>query len=111
MFKRSWKIIKNMGISMINSIIEKLNYIPGVNIELVEYEQLDELQKKPISTDKSPITSTVVSSISPGGLSKEIKNNQSQHIDNSKNIQSVTINNSQPMTPGQLQEWQEVYSG
>lgn len=111
MFKRSWKIIKNMGIAMINSIIEKLNYIPGVNIELVEYEQLDELQKKPISTDKSPITSTVVSSISPGGLSKEIKNNQSQHIDNSKNIQSVTINNSQPMTPGQLQEWQEVYSG
>lgn len=111
MFKRSWKIIKNMGITMINSIIEKLNYIPGVNIELVEYEQLDELQKKPISTDKSPITSTVVSNISPGGLSKEIKNNQSQHIDNSKNIQSVTINNSQPMTPGQLQEWQEVYSG
>ena len=111
MFKRSWKIIKNMGIAMINSIIEKLNYIPGVNIELVEYEQLDELQKKPISTDKSPITSTVVSNISPGGLSKEIKNNQSQHIDNSKNIQSVTINNSQPMTPGQLQEWQEVYSG
>lgn len=111
MFKRSWKIIKNMGIAMINSIIEKLNYIPGVNIELVEYEQLDELQKKPISTDKSPITSTVVSNISPGGLSKEIKNNQSQHIDNSKNIQSVTINNSQPITPGQLQEWQEVYSG
>ena len=111
MFSNTWKRVKNMGIGVINAIIEGLNYIPGVNIELLEYEQIDEPEQTPVSTAKSPITSTVVRGIEPGGLSREIQNGKSQNIDNSRNIQSVTINNSQPMTPAQLQEWQEVYGG
>ena len=110
MFVRTWKQVKNMGIGVINAIIEGLNYIPGVNIELLEYEKLDE-DETPVSTAKSPITSTLVKDVGAGGISKEIQNNKSQNIDNSKNIQSVTINNAQPMTPAQLQEWQEVYGG
>ena len=110
MFTRTWKQVKNMGIGVINAIIEGLNYIPGVNIELLEYEKLDE-DETPVSTAKSPITSTLVKDVDAGGISKEIQNNKSQNIDNSKNIQSVTINNAQPMTPAQLQEWQEVYGG
>lgn len=111
MFSNTWKRVKNMGIGVINAIIEGLNYIPGVNIELLEYEKIDEPEQTPVSTAKSPITSTVVRGIEPGGLSREIQNGKSQNIDNSRNIQSVTINNSQPMTPAQLQEWQEVYGG
>ena len=111
MFSNTWKRVKNMGIGVINAIIEGLNYIPGVNIELLEYEKIDETEQTPVSTAKSPITSTVVRGIEPGGLSREIQNSKSQNIDNSRNIQSVTINNSQPMTPAQLQEWQEVYGG
>lgn len=111
MFSNTWKRVKNMGIGVINAIIEGLNYIPGVNIELLEYEKIDEPEQTPVSTAKSPITSTVVRGIEPGGLSREIQNSKSQNIDNSRNIQSVTINNSQPMTPAQLQEWQEVYGG
>ena len=110
MFTRTWKQVKNMGIGVINAIIDGLNYIPGVNIELLEYEKLDE-DETPVSTAKSPITSTLVKDVGAGGISKEIQNNKSQNIDNSKNIQSVTINNAQPMTPAQLQEWQEVYGG
>jgi hypothetical protein len=100
-----------MGIAVINTIIDGLNYIPGVNIELLEYEKIDAPEQSPVSTAKSPITSTFVRDIDHGGLSKEIQNSKSQNIDNSKNIQSVTINNSQPMTPAQLHEWQEVYGG
>ena len=110
MFTRTWKQVKNMGVGVINAIIEGLNYIPGVNIELLEYEKLDE-DETPVSTAKSPITSTLVKDVAAGGISKEIQNNKSQNIDNSKNIQSVTINAGQPMTPAQLQEWQEVYGG
>lgn len=111
MFSNTWKRVKNMGIGVINAIIEGLNYIPGVNIELLEYEKIDEPEQTPVSTAKSPITSTVVRGIEPGGLSREIQNSKSQNIDNSRNIQSVTFNNSQPMTPAQLHEWQEVYGG
>lgn len=111
MFTNTWKQVKNMGIAVINTIIEGLNYIPSVNIKLLEYEKIDDTEQTPVSTAKSPIASTVVKGIEPGGLSREIQNSKSQTIDNSRNIQSVTFNNSQPMTPAQLQEWQEVYSG
>lgn len=111
MFSNAWKRVKNMGIAVINTIIEGLNYIPGVNIELLEYEKIDEPERTPVNPAKSPITSTVVSEIEPGGLSREIRNNKSQSIDNSKNIQSVTINNAQPLTPAQLQEWETLYAG
>lgn len=111
MFTNTWKRIKNLGVAVINAIIEGLNHVPGVNIKLLEYEKLDETEKTPVSTTKSPITSTVVSGIEPGGLSREIQNSKSQTIDNSKKIQSVTINNAQPMTPAQLQEWETLYAG
>ncbi|OCG60809.1 phage tail tape measure protein [Gilliamella sp. Nev3-1] len=106
-----FKIIQNKGIDVINTIIDGLNYIPGVNIELLEYEKIDAPEQSPVSTAKSPITSTLVRDIDHGGLSKEIQNSKSQNIDNSKNIQSVSIYNSQPMTPAQLQEWEQLYAG
>lgn len=111
MFNNAWKTIKNMGIGVINGVISGLNRIPGVNIKLIEYEKIDETENTPVSTAKSPITSTIVSGIEPGGLSREIQNSKSQTIDNSKKIQSVTINNAQPMTPAQLQEWDALYAG
>lgn len=111
MFTNTWARVKNMGVAVINAIIEGLNHIPGVNIKLLEYEKLDETEQTPVSTTKSPITSTVVSGIEPGGLSREIQNSKSQTIDNSKKIQSVTINNAQPLTPAQLQEWETLYAG
>ncbi|OCG63819.1 phage tail tape measure protein [Gilliamella sp. wkB18] len=111
MFTNTWKTVKNMGIAVINTIIDGLNYIPGVNIELLEYEKIDAPEQSPVSTAKSPIASTIVRDIDHGGLSKEIQNSKSQNIDNSKNIQSVTINNAQPMTPAQLQEWNQLYAG
>lgn len=109
MFTRTWKQVKNMGIAVINTIIEGLNYIPSIDIKLLEYEKLDE--DDAVSEAKSPIRSTVVTDIAAGGISREIQNNKSQNIDNSKNIQSVVINTAQPMSPAQLHEWQEVYSG
>jgi TP901 family phage tail tape measure protein len=111
MFTNTWKTVKNTGIAVINTIIDGLNYIPGVNIELLKYETVDAPEQSPVSTTKSPITSTIVRDIDHGGLSKEIQNSKSQNIDNSKNIQSVTINHSQPMTPAQLQEWEQLYAG
>jgi TP901 family phage tail tape measure protein len=111
MFTNTWKTVKNTGIAVINTIIDGLNYIPGVNIELLKYETVDAPEQSPVSTAKSPITSTIVRDIDHRGLSKEIQNSKSQNIDNSKNIQSVSIYNSQPMTPAQLQEWEQLYAG
>lgn len=111
MFNNTWKTIKNMGIGVINKIIEGLNYIPGINIELIEYEKIDDTEKTPVGTAKSPLTSTIISGVEAGGISRSLNNSKSQTIDNSKKIQSVTINNAQPMTPAQLQEWETLYAG
>lgn len=110
-FSAAWKSIKNMGIGVINSIIEKLNRMPGVNIELIKYESIESSVKASVDPAVSPLKGSVVNNLEPGGLSKEIRNSKSQSVDNSQNINSVVFNVDNPMTPAQLQEWNYIYAG
>ncbi|EHV5136411.1 hypothetical protein K0T21_004889, partial [Escherichia coli] len=47
----------------------------------------------------------------PGGIRNQIRTDTSTRIDNSRTFGNLTINTQNPMTPGQLDEWTELYAG
>ncbi|WP_392551240.1 phage tail tape measure protein [Orbus wheelerorum] len=134
-FGSAIKYIKNKFIDAVNWLIQKANYLPGVNIDLIkrdddESELVSKVTKSPDQAlaltpvlNPAPIsaptlipqtnilTGTSINSVDPGGISKEIKNSQSQSVDNSQNINSVTISAPNGLTPQQLQEWQALQNG
>lgn len=97
------KFIKNIFIDSINSIIKVANYVPGINIDLIERED--------VNTSSNLLTGTSINDIEPGGISQEIRNSQSQSVDNSKNINSVYITMPAGLTPDQLREWEFLKNG
>lgn len=85
-------------------ILEKLNLIPGVEVDASAVEA------KPATMSPDALTGGQVQGIQRGGISKEISSNSktSSVTDNRKSIGLVTIHNGQGMTPQQLMEWQET---
>lgn len=102
-FSSAMKFIKNIFIDSVNWMIEKANYIPGVDIDLIEREDAN--------LNPNLLTGSTINSIDPGGISQEIKSNSSQSIDNSKNISGVTIIAKNGLTPEQLHEWDVLQNG
>ncbi|MFJ5468395.1 phage tail tape measure protein [Pectobacterium carotovorum] len=97
-------------------IVEKLNNIPGVNIDM-PVTTTSPVTSMPVNikppeslnaVNNSLLTGGQIKGIERGGLNKEISNNNKSYTDNSKTFGNITINASKGMTPEQLQEWEEL---
>ncbi|MFJ5421657.1 phage tail tape measure protein [Pectobacterium parvum] len=97
-------------------IVEKLNNIPGVNIDMpvtatspvVSPSDIAKPPESLKSGNNTLLTGGQVKGIERGGLNKEISNNNKSYTDNSKSFGNITINANKGMTPEQLQEWEEL---
>ncbi|WP_433587078.1 phage tail tape measure protein [Providencia alcalifaciens] len=108
-FSNVWQSITDMFTGVWNSIVEKLNYLPGVNIET----------KSTGTVDGAPATAGAagllvggqLSGVEKGGISRQISNNRTQSIDNSKRFDNVTFNVTNGMSPTDLAEWTALENG
>ncbi len=134
-FGKLWDTLKGSFTGTYNWIIEKLNKIPGVDISLaadsgsgankgmpfnpkqVEYggnitQQLTQntlLPEPPPAISPSVLlTGGELKGVERGGLSKTINSNSKSVTDNSRKIDTVNIYPKETLSPGQLQEWQEL---
>lgn len=128
LFNGLWAGIKASFAGVYGWIVEKLNHIPGVNIEMptgaapmtaggampVSPEAMmpmsSPLAPQPVQPGANTLlTGRNIQGIERGGLNKEINSsNTRSHIDNSKHIGSVVIHANSGMTPEQLTEWDEL---
>ncbi|MHC5175231.1 phage tail tape measure protein [Serratia rhizosphaerae] len=102
LFSKVWTAVKNGAAGALNWVFEKLNKIPGVNISMIEDAKAAPALENTLSTGGQ------LKGIEAGGINKTLSANNKSVTDNSKRIESVTINNNGGMTPGQLMEWQEL---
>ncbi|GKW11689.1 phage tail tape measure protein [Pectobacterium carotovorum subsp. carotovorum] len=117
LFSGLWDALLSSFSSTYGWIVEKLNHIPGVNIDMPAAATLP-VPSMPVDIAKPPdnlstgnntlLTGGQVKGIERGGLNKEINNNNKSYTDNSKNFGNITINADKGMTPEQLQEWEEL---
>lgn len=102
-FGNLWEFLKKSFSSTYNWIVDKINMIPGINIDLMPADVAPPNVKA--------LTGSELKGVAPGGISKEIsKTSSNAQIDNSKKIGSVTFNVTEAMTPDKLQEWQEIHA-
>lgn len=88
-----------------NWLVTKLNKLPGVNLGSTDLG-------KPQPAAGPTLPGPDLGEIPKGGLKTSINNTKSaQQIDNSKHIDTVNITMPNGMSPGQLQEWQEMQAG
>ncbi|MDY4383914.1 phage tail tape measure protein [Pectobacterium brasiliense] len=102
LFSGLWDGLLSSFSSAYGWIVEKLNYIPGVNIDMPASAA------PPVNNGQEILTGGKIKGIERGGLNKEISNNNKSYTDNSKSFGNITINTNQGMTPEQLQEWDEL---
>ncbi|WP_353167426.1 phage tail tape measure protein [Providencia sp.] len=108
-FSKVWQSITDSFRSVYNTIVETLNYLPGVNIET----------KTTGTVDGSPapagaaglLVGGQLSGVEKGGISRQISNNRTQSIDNSKRFDNVTFNVTNGMSPTDLAEWTALENG
>jgi TP901 family phage tail tape measure protein len=111
-FARVWKSIKDGWNELLagigngyNWLVEKLNKLPGVNLGQTDLG-------KPAAGDVPTLPGPDLGDIPKGGIKTSVANTKSaQQIDNSKHIDTVNITAPNGMSPGQLQEWQEMQAG
>lgn len=113
MFDNVWKTIKGSFQKSWGWIVGKLNKIPGVNISLgTEAQQLPQntlLPEPPsVISPNTLLTGGELKGIERGGISKTINSNAKSVTDNSRKIGTVNIYPKETLSPGQLQEWQEL---
>lgn len=113
MFDNVWKTIKGSFQKSWGWIVGKLNKIPGVNISLgTEAQQLTQntlLPEPPsVISPNALLTGGELKGIERGGISKTISSNTKSVTDNSRKIGTVNIYPKETLSPGQLQEWQEL---
>ncbi|WP_409311540.1 phage tail tape measure protein [Pectobacterium sp. B1J-3] len=116
-FSGLWDSLLSSFSSTYNWIIEKLNHIPGVNIDMPA-AATSPVPSMPVDIAKPPenlsagnntlLTGGNIKGIERGGLNKEINSNSKSYTDNSKKFGNVTIHANNGMTPEQLQEWEEL---
>ncbi|CAB5587711.1 phage tail tape measure protein, TP901 family, core region [Providencia rettgeri] len=108
-FSRVWQSITDSFRSVYNTIVETLNYLPGVNIET----------KTTGTVDGSPapagaaglLVGGQLSGVEKGGISRQISNNRTQSVDNSKRFDNVNITVTNGMSPTDLAEWTALDNG
>ena len=101
MFDNVWKSIKGSFLKSWNWIVGKLNKIPGVNVSLAA-------EPPPAMTPNALLTGGELKGIERGGISKTMSSNSKSVTDNSRKIGTVNIYPKENISPGQLQEWQEL---
>lgn len=108
-FKGLWDYLKNSFAQTYNWIVEKLNMIPGVDIEMKSVApEANPAGSQPGSAPLLTGANTV--STGRGGIMGQVS--QSTNSSNSaktQNISTVNFNVSQPLTPQALQENMELY--
>lgn len=108
-FSKVWQSITDSFRSVYNTIVETLNYLPGVNIET----------KTTGTVDGSPapagaaglLVGGQLSGVEKGGISRQISNNRTQSVDNSKRFDNVNITVTNGMSPTDLAEWTALENG
>ncbi|HAT3761185.1 phage tail tape measure protein [Citrobacter freundii] len=125
LFDNVWQTIKSGFLKSWNWIVEKLNKIPGVNIDLSttvspEINKITGgvapslIQNNHTANTSETLTANTLSTggklkdVDRGGISSSISKNSKSVTDNSKNIGEVHFHSEQPFTPGLLMEWQEL---
>ena len=101
MFDNVWKTIKGSFLKSWNWIVGKLNKIPGVNVSLAA-------EPPPAMTPNALLTGGELKGIERGGISKTMSSNSKSVTDNSRKFGTVNIYPKENISPGQLQEWQEL---
>ncbi|EAB9751114.1 phage tail tape measure protein [Salmonella enterica subsp. salamae] len=99
-FSNLWELVKQSFSDSWGWIVDKLNMIPGVNIDTPESTGNDE---------GSVLTGGKAISAGPGGIAAEMQNNSENQttIDNSRRVVNVNV---QDASPARLNEWMELHA-
>ncbi|EEJ3348573.1 phage tail tape measure protein [Salmonella enterica] len=123
-FSKLFEVLKNTFASTYNWIVEKLNKIPGVNIDLktVSPPAAAAVPANAVIPDSAAGSSKLNSpslltgnrinaDIPRGGLMSQVKTDSKTAIDNRKSWGDTYINAPNGITPGQLEEFLELNAG
>ncbi|MFE0410470.1 phage tail tape measure protein [Citrobacter freundii] len=123
-FSKLFDVLKNTFASTYNWIVEKLNKIPGVNIDLktVSPPAAAAVPANAVIPDSAAGSSKLNSpsvltgnrinaDIPRGGLMSQVKTDSKTAVDNRKSWGDTYINAPNGITPAQLAEWQELNAG
>lgn len=118
-FSGLWDYLKGTFNDTYNWIVDKLNYLPGVNIDLksdtpaMPPDALGSPVPNSPTTTPSMLTGGQAKTVGQGGIGRQLgqANNSSKKIENNQNISRMEFNVTTPLTPQQLQEYQELYGG
>ncbi|CAI1862118.1 MULTISPECIES: phage tail tape measure protein [Serratia] len=113
-FSGLWDYLKSAFNGTYNWIVGKLNHLPGVNIALKD--DTPPGAQGPAQND-GPSTPQVLTggqakTVGQGGIGRQLSqanNNNSKKIENNQNIGRMEFNVTTPLSPQQLQEYQEMY--
>ncbi|HGY2939389.1 TPA: phage tail tape measure protein [Citrobacter freundii] len=125
LFDNVWQTIKSGFLKSWNWIVEKLNKIPGVNIDLSttvspEINKITGgvapslIQNNHTENTSETLTANTLSTggklkdVDRGGISKTISSNSKSVTDNSRKIGEVHFHTKEALSPSQLMEWQEL---
>ncbi|EAS5340929.1 TPA: phage tail tape measure protein [Salmonella enterica subsp. enterica serovar Heidelberg] len=125
LFDNVWQTIKSGFLKSWNWIVEKLNKIPGVNIDLSttvspEINKITGgvapslIQNNHTANTSETLTANTLSTggklkdVDRGGISKTINSNSKSVTDNSRKIGEVHFHTKEALSPSQLMEWQEL---
>ncbi|EFC9331065.1 phage tail tape measure protein [Escherichia coli] len=99
-FSNLWELVKQSFSDSWGWIVDKLNMIPGVNIDTPESTGRGE---------GSVLTGGKAISAGPGGIAAEMQNNSENQttIDNSRRVVNVNV---QDPSPARLNEWMELHA-
>ncbi|EBL7585769.1 phage tail tape measure protein [Salmonella enterica] len=125
LFDNVWQTIKSGFLKSWNWIVEKLNKIPGVNIDLstTVSPEINKItggvapsliqNNHTANTSETLIANTLstggkLKDVDRGGISKTISSNSKSVTDNSRKIGEVHFHTKEALSPSQLMEWQEL---
>ncbi|WP_279050103.1 phage tail tape measure protein [Cedecea davisae] len=108
-FNGLFDFLKSTFASTYNWIVEKLNKIPGVNIDL---KTVAEPAAPPQMNGPSLLAGNrSAGAIPSGGVMSQVKSDSKTVVDSRKTWGDTYITAPNGMTPGQLAEWQELNAG
>lgn len=112
-FNKLFDVLKSAFAASYNWIVEKLNKIPGVDIDLktTSVPSMAQGMAAP-SGGQSLLTGTRTGTAIPrDGLMSQVKSDSKTSIDNRKTWGDINITAPNGITPSQLSEWQEIEAG
>lgn len=108
-FDNLWELVKGSFSSAYGWIVDKLNVLPGINIEAPELAGVGVTPSNALSGDTPLLTGTAALSAGQGGIAQSIQNSSEKktQIDNSSRVTNVTVNGT---SPSQMSEWMELHA-